>query len=72
MRSAVTCMTFRDAEVSCCVSCHEDAEEWGYDLIEVLDIDGSRVCCAVSRWADENEEKAREMMAAAEEAQRDA
>ncbi len=30
----------------CCISCHEDADDWGYDLM--WDIDGTyEVCCGV-------------------------
>lgn len=33
--------------LGCCLSCHDDADNWGYDLLEGWLLDGRRVsvCC---------------------------
>jgi len=48
---ARTCSDFPDAP-SCCDSCHEDADEYGYDLceVEIGPDEYAVVCCKVSNY----------------------
>jgi len=53
----------------CCESCHEDDEEFGYDMI-YLDVDGhpeihAYVCCGMSRVIDAQTEPLRTLFARA-------
>lgn len=43
-----------EAWPGCCVSCHEDSEEYGYELCSA-ELGGMEVecCCKVSKWLDE-------------------
>lgn len=43
-----------DYEGSCCWSCHEDRDDYGYPMIE-LD-DGGEVCCSISRAIEASDE----------------
>ena len=40
---------------SCCISCHEDADEWGYALcwLDLGDGREAEVCCAVANYYKE-------------------
>jgi hypothetical protein len=50
----ITCTALEevDGKPSCCGSCHEDADEYGFALCG----DGENwwVCCAVSMWLEAN------------------
>jgi hypothetical protein len=43
----LACEDFPDAP-SCCESCHDDADQYGYDLFG--DGVNYRVCCTVAKW----------------------
>jgi hypothetical protein len=49
------CIDFKDERdfPGCCLSCHEDADEYGYDMCggygEWEDVE---VCCLVMRWLE--------------------
>lgn len=42
----------------CCLSCHEDADEFGYALCSAPDDDDSEVCCAVKIALEEQKKAA--------------
>lgn len=46
----------------CCISCHEDADELGYDLVEVRLPDGREayLCCVAARHFEEEGKRRRE------------
>ncbi len=47
--------------IPCCVSCHEDEEEYGYDLIHSeFKADEIYVCCSVSNALNELTNEAQE------------
>jgi hypothetical protein len=60
-RKYLYCGDFYDMEEwpGCCVSCHEDNEEYGYGLCSA-EIDGMEVecCCKVSTWIGETQKAA--------------
>lgn len=37
----------------CCLSCHEDADEFGYALTSAPDDEDSEICCGVANWLKE-------------------
>lgn len=45
--------------VGCCNSCHEDNEEYGYDMVSAPDDEESHICCAVANYLAEHKPKAR-------------
>lgn len=43
---------------NCCYSCHEDNEDWGFDLLEInTDIGYYQVCCAGTHAWDKKNDK---------------
>jgi hypothetical protein len=58
----LVCEDFEDEPgfPGCCDSCHEDANIYGYDMLDGRLDDGRwySVCCSISRWLDERKPKA--------------
>ena len=41
------CGDYPEYPKHCCISCHEDADEWGYDLMADCFPETYEVCCRV-------------------------
>ena len=58
------CGDFGSWDCSCCISCHEDSDQHGYDLFELDGYPGKRnvygeVCCDLARHLDNEKLEAR-------------